>query len=482
MKHQSNINGQTGAGAGLASIASALAAAGVEVSPARRGMGAECMTMRQHLESCERPAGPMLQAIQAQLDLRLVEVQLRRLNKKMVGDGRASLWLTDHDTGGRGAGWATTAIESMQDALLALALWRSGVSLVRDDSGADCITLGDTWGNVSAVWQCERGKYHWRTIAARVAYRAVSDSVSADTFGESPAAQAAAVDWCEWYQHNCGPMGAGMAAAGLLAQWQAEHNDKRRFDTLQARCDTLASGNGRRGQVVAKVQQWALLVLGGMDCEQAAIAAGFKSSQDAGGRVRVSAYLRLASALRRMGLRVAAKRGAWAQVDEFEQAKRRGAAADLAALFVQPDRVQPDADLPRLPAPAPAAGHWCGARCLAAAAGRGVRHSPAARLRSVERKRDFGGLRFAWSQLPASQRFAALPAGQRAALVLRAVGVVAVVQRRGLLAALAPAPAPAAAAAASVDCRTLPASRVTLRRALRAFDRRKLRGVLRRVA
>jgi len=481
MKHQININGQTGAGAGLASIASALAAAGVEVSPARRAMGGECMTMRQHLESCERPAGPILQAIQAQLDLRLVQVQLRRLNKKMVGDGRESLWLTDHDTGGRGAGWATTAIEAMQDSLLALALWRAGVSLVRDDSGADCITLGDTWANVSAVWQCERGKYHWRTVAARVAYRAVSDSVSADTFGESAQAQAAAVDWVEWYQSNCGPMGAARTAAGLLAQWQAAHKSKRRFDSLQARCDTLASGNGRRGQVVAKVQQWALLTLGGMDCEQAAIAAGFKSSQDSGGRVRVSAYLRLASALRRMGLHVTSKRGAWAQVDEFEQAKRRGAAADLAALFVQPPRVQPDADLPRLPAPAPAAGQWCGARCLAAAAARGVHHSPAARLRAVGRKRDFGGLRFAWSQLPASARLAALPAGQRAALVLRAAGVVGAVQRRGLLVASRPAVA-VAVASPSVAVDGLPVHPARARAIVAAFDRRKLRGVLRHVA
>jgi hypothetical protein len=182
--------------------------------------------------------------------------------------------------------------------------------------------------------------------------------------------------------------------------------------------------------------------MGGMDCESAAVAAGFKGRAATKSGGAVSASLRVASALRRMGLHVTSKRGAWAQMpDEWEQAKRRGAAGDLARLFAFiPDRVKAElfnAGLPVLPV-LPAAGDWCGRSCLMAA-----------RVRSV------------WRSADALQRHN----------LRRAAGA--------LPASPAPAPAPAPAQAGpSVDCLTRPASAVTLRRAVRAWERRKLRGVI----
>ena len=400
-------------------MAAALTSAGVTISPARRTMGGEAMSIGELLASGERPAGPLLQAVQAQMDLERCARQLGKLNRKMVGDGRESLWLRDE---GRGAGWATTGAESISDAVLALALWRAGVSLVRDDSGADVITLGDCLGNVSAAWVKsvypvgESGAIACRLqhLASRIAYRAVTAAVAADAFGDTQGTQAAAaVDWCEWYASQ-GPAAAADAAAGLVAQWQAAHADGRRFERLQARCDTLASGNGRRAQVVAKVQHWALNVMGGMDCESAAMAAGFKGQAASKSGGAVSAYLRLASALRRMGLRVSAKRGAWATLpDEWEQAARRGGAAvDLA---FRRERVGGES-MPVCDAyGAPLGDYFCG------------RVSPVV----------------AWPVLPA------------------------------LVSGLPQAASP------SVAVSSLPPSAATLRRALRAWERRKLRGVLR---
>ena len=109
-------------GAGI--IAAALAAAGVVVSPARRTLGGECQSMGQLLRSGERPAGPLLQAVQASLDRELCEWSAYHLNAKMVGDGRESLWQRDQ---AKGAGWCATMADAIGDGLQALALWRAGL-------------------------------------------------------------------------------------------------------------------------------------------------------------------------------------------------------------------------------------------------------------------------------------------------------------------------------------------------------------------
>jgi hypothetical protein len=102
-------------------------------------------------------------------------------------------------------------------------------------------------------------------------------------------------------------------------------------------------------------------------------------------------------------------------------------------------------------------------------------------MRRDGRKRDFGGLRFAWSQLPASARFRSLSSGQRAGLALRAARVIGSVQRRGLLVASRPAVQPATVQPATVQPFSLPLLPAQARAIVAAFDRRKLRGVLRSV-
>jgi hypothetical protein len=305
----------------------------------------------------------MLQAVQAGLDRELCEWSAFHLNAKMVSDGRESLWLSDQ---GKGAGWCATMADAISDGLQALALWRAGVCLARDDSGADALTLGES-GGVCAAWVktvAAGGNvaYKLARTAARVAWRAVVDSVARDTLGETPAQAAMARDWVEWSS-------GARDWRGLTPAQRA----RRRLASVEAMRDKLASGRGRRAELADKVKHSALLMLNGTSADDAAAAAGFKANPGGGRSGRTSSSLRLAAALRRAGLHVTAKRGAWAQEqDEFEAAGRRGGAVvDLARQW---------AGLPRHLAPAvqPAmrAGTFCGASCLAAARVRNVKRLP----------------------------------------------------------------------------------------------------------
>ena len=342
-------------------MAVALAAAGVSISPAQRTLGAECQTVGQLLRSGERPAGPLLQAVQACLDRDLCEWAAYHLNAKMVGDGRESLWQRDE---GKGAGWCATMADAIGDGVQALALWRAGLGLVRDDSGADAVTLGAS-GGVCAAWvKTVAGagvSYKLVTLAARVAWRAVGDSVARDTFGETPAQAAMARDWMIWAND-------ARAWRGLSPEQRAQ----RRLVAVNAMRDKLASGRGRRAALADKVKHAALLMLNGTSADDAAAAAGFKACPRRGRSGAISSSMRMAAALRRAGVRVMSKRIAWAQAqDEFEAASQRGAKADLARLW---------GGLPRHEAPAvqPAlrAGTHCGARCLAAARVRNGKRLP----------------------------------------------------------------------------------------------------------
>jgi len=282
--------------------------------------------MGEALASCERPAGELLQACQALADLATVQRAAGKLNAKMVGDGRASLWVG----GGEGGGWCATMSDAIGDGVTALALWRSGQTLRRGDDGADVVTLDDG-GGVSFAWQVEswpdgdgqpvrRSRYV--ATGSRLAWRSLVDSVARDTFGETTAA--AAGDWWEWYS-------APSDRHGLRRELRA----RRRLSQVEQVRDSLAAGRGRRAALADKVKQAAVLMLSGMSADEAAAAAGFKSSEGGkGGGGRVKAGDRLAAALRRAGRRVTFKRGAWAEpLDEFTAAARRGAAADLATLF-----------------------------------------------------------------------------------------------------------------------------------------------------
>jgi len=353
-------NSDSAAGVGAGAVAAALAAAGVVVSSARRTLGAESQNLGQLLKSGERPAGPLLQAVQAQLDRELCEWCAFNLNAKMVRDGRESLWLRDD---GRGAGWCATMADAISDGLQALAMWRAGQTLARDDSGADVLALGEL-GGVCAVWvktvAGDAVKVKLSTTAARIAWRAVVESVARDTFGETPAQAAFARAWVEWSS-------GARDWRGLTPEQRA----RRRLASVESMRDKLASGRGRRAALADKVKHAALLMLNGTSADEAAAAAGFKASDARGRSGRTTAAQRLASSLRRAGLPVTATRGAWAQdMDEFEHARRRGAAVDLAKLWGGVARhaapaVQPVKVL--------RAGAWCGASCLGAAIVRGVK-------------------------------------------------------------------------------------------------------------
>jgi len=247
------------------------------------------------------------------------------------------------------------------------------------------------------------------------------DSVTDDNLGESASVQAAAADFYAWaaMANNIGDM-SRLIFEGLTI----EHRHARRLARVEQVFDKLASGRGRRKQLAAKAKHATLLMLNGTSGDAACALAGFKASKGGGGSGGMSSSNRMASALRRAGVRVVSKRGNFADkqiLNEFEAAaKRGGAAVDLAALFAFPLR----------------------------------KFYP---WRTFTRKPRRGAVSF----LPPS-----------AAAAARVVGL------HPLSKASSGLPS-GSAASASVDLSSLPASRVQLRRALAASSRRKLQGVLR---
>jgi hypothetical protein len=240
--------------------------------------------------------------------------------------------------------------DAIGNGVQALALWRAGLSMVRDDSGADVITLGEP-GGVCAAWvktfapvavaarestaQAVAGYWAGRagavkvtcklaSMAARVAWRAVGQFVARDGFGETPAQAAMARDWMIWANDK-----------RELRELSAEQRTQRRLVAVESMRDKLACGRGRRAAFADKVKQAALLMLNGASADDAAAAAGFKACPRRGRSGVISSSHRMAAALRRAGVRVMSKRAAWAQAqDEFEAASQRGGAkVDLAKLW-----------------------------------------------------------------------------------------------------------------------------------------------------
>ena len=324
MKNHQATTG-AGTGTGLTSVGAAITAAGFVISPnstGQRACGVEAMTLRQALESCERPAGELLATCQAILDSERAEKQAAKLNAKMVADGRVSGWLTR--VGGKPLpeprrGWSATFIDAIGAAVLAVQQWRAGLRTLRQADGGDLLTPSEP---------------DTTTTAARVSWRALVASVAADDLGTHGDAAAGcpsgAADWWDWYclQSGAGQRAARLTAGDILTAWQVQRARAKRLAHVEAMRDKLASGRGRRAALADKVKQAAVLMLGGLSADDAATAAGFKASEPRqGGGGRVSAGDRMAAALRRAGLRVTAKRGAWAQpVDDFEAVRVRGGA------------------------------------------------------------------------------------------------------------------------------------------------------------
>jgi hypothetical protein len=186
--------------------------------------------------------------------------------------------------------------------------------------------------------------------------------------------------------------------------------------------------------MAGKAKQATVLMLSGVAGEAAASAAGFKASEYQGGGGARSSLNRMADALRRAGLPVVSRRGNFAMdADEFQAAKKRGGAAkDLAVLFFMA-QVNVARQKRRL-----MAGVWSypfEPRFLSPAAGASARVTGLHPLsKAVSGLSAAASASVEWSSLPM------LPAQKRRA--------VAAFNRRKLQGVLRPAPAPAPAPAA----------------------------------
>ncbi|MGA3268646.1 MAG: hypothetical protein ABSE16_17715, partial [Verrucomicrobiota bacterium] len=149
------------------------------------------------------------------------------------------------------------------------------------------------------AWQRDGAGVKHLLAAARVAWRAVVASISADTCGESVPLSSLSADWLAAI-----PM-PSESRAERLARLQVERMAARRSGLLVRRIAAIkANGKGLRG-LADKIGQAAALLLAGETLDAAAAAAGFKASAKRGGRGGgTSAGDRLCQALRRVGVRV----------------------------------------------------------------------------------------------------------------------------------------------------------------------------------
>jgi hypothetical protein len=153
-------------------------------------------------------------------------------------------------------------------------------------------------GEADGAWQRDGAGVKPLLAAARVAWRAVVESISADTCGESVPLSSLSADWLAAI-----PM-PSESRAERLARLQVERMAARRSGLLVRRIAALkASGKGLRG-LADKIGQAAALLLAGETLDAAA-AAGFRASaKRGGGGGGTSAGDRLCQALRRVGVRV----------------------------------------------------------------------------------------------------------------------------------------------------------------------------------
>ena len=308
---------------------------------------------------------------------------------------------------------------------------------------------------------------------AVVAWRAVVASMAADKLGEAVELSSVGEDWLSREVDACAFLAvAGIETRGDKARrWLAERAKARAKARVAARLDLFKAGaSKRRRDLIDRIARACELLIAGAAIDDAAVQVGFKASGK-----RTSAGDRLTRAVRALGLPFRLNARQYGEAGDKSKT-HAGAAVDLARLYAPPFKITTIATTTSQPAQA---GAWCGASCLAAAAVRSVAKRGATRARLIGRQVR-GGLRFDWAQLSPAARLAALPSGQRAALLAVASGQCAKVERRGLLARDTVASV-ASVASAGEDVSKRPAQRATLRRALRAVSRRKLRGVLRSV-
>jgi hypothetical protein len=265
-----------GTGAGLVSVALALDASAPDT--ARRASGVEARSVGAALASCEAAAGPLLRECQGQADLALATRCAFKVARRMERDGCRFVHPLGDDASIRDAIGAGAA---------ALTAWRAG------EGHLPCP------GEADGAWQRDGAGVKHLLAAARVAWRAVVASISADTCGESVPLSSLSADWLAAI-----PM-PSESRAERLARLQVERMAARRAGLLVRRIAAIkASGKGLRG-LADKIGHAAALLLAGEPLDAAAAAAGFKASAKRGGRGGgTSAGDRLCQALRRVGVRV----------------------------------------------------------------------------------------------------------------------------------------------------------------------------------
>lgn len=210
----------------------------------------EAMTIRQALASSEQATGPLLLEAQGQADLVLARACVRKLVARMAADGRP---VSD-----------TTKEDAIAAACLSLTEWRQ-----RGDIG-------------------ER-------LAARVAWRAVVDEVTADCFGDSIPVHTVADDWL-WFNRAQGDE----SRIERAARYKVERLAKTRHARLLRRLVNLPPGRGKRKEAIERVGRAAVFLLQGERLDTAAAIAGFKASGTGRGAVRPGD--RLVQAVKRLGL------------------------------------------------------------------------------------------------------------------------------------------------------------------------------------
>lgn len=238
---------RAGAREALVSVNDALLAAGIipTVSQAPR-IPVEAMTIRQALASGEQAAGPLLFEAQGQFDVALANACVRKLVRRMAADGRA---VSD-----------PTKADAVGSACLALTAWR---------------------------WNGGEGE----RLAARVAWRAVVEEVSADCLGDSVSLHTLADDWL-WFNRAQRDESRPERAARL----KVERLARTRHARLLRRLANLPPGRGKRKEAIERVGRAAVFLLQGERLDTAAGLAGFRGSS------KSKPGDRLIEAVKRIGL------------------------------------------------------------------------------------------------------------------------------------------------------------------------------------
>ena len=274
---------QTGARAraGLGSLGDALASVGIvgtDTPDRPRAAGIGTMAIADALTCGEYPQGELLRECQGQADWRLVERCVGKLCDKMRGAGR----IVEHPK-----------VETV---------------ILRDSSGAKFTRQreigGDEWRDARAagllaltVWRAAGigADGEPETVAARVAWRAVVNALSADAFADSVSIETVQDDWL-WHNMEQRDESLCERVARRFVQIQATTRQLR----LARRMANLPNGRGKRAQVIERITCAAQLLLDGVQLDAAAAAAGFKTRGD--GRGQHSAADTLIRACRRLGL------------------------------------------------------------------------------------------------------------------------------------------------------------------------------------